>query len=166
MIKEKVHSACFEAVAAKCGYLVNAIHTEDDCGVDYRLIKQRRRRNGSGFADSGSLLDFQLKASKNWSLNGETITYQVENKTLDDIRERNRNEDMPLVLVLLCAPPEIKEIVSISDSAISIHEKMFWYHCNSLDAIENISSKTTIYIPVTQVFSSTTFCDIISNFGL
>lgn len=163
-IKERIHSGCFQAVAASCRYAIKEVNNEDDYGVDFNLVKLRNR--GTKIRDCGSVLDFQLKASKSWTEKDNCITYKLENKTLNDIRQRNREGDLPLVLVLLCVPEDCESIVSINDDSISIHKKMYWYHCDQEDPIENENSKTTIYIPLEQVFAPTTFCDIISTFGL
>src|SRR6185437_8663917 len=90
------------AVAGMAGINFSINH-KFDYGVDgeFRPVIER----GNRLVMSGFSLDFQAKATVNWTLSNGNIVYDLEAKTYNDIVSRT-SEETSLVLILLCLPKE------------------------------------------------------------
>ena len=82
--QEQLSRAYLHAVAADAGLIFDA--TSVDYGVDgaIRVVKQHNGRR----LLSGHSLDVQLKATTNWQVEVNSIVYDLEAKTYNDLVER------------------------------------------------------------------------------
>lgn len=101
--------------------------------------------------ESGYKLDFQLKASKNWTIDGDFISYALEAKTYNDLVTRHAESKqnfyaLPKILILLCLPDESCDWMSVDHTCLTLRDCCYWYAIESGEETENTSS-ITIKIP-------------------
>lgn len=92
---------------------------EHDYGVDgmFRLVEPR----GGRLRETGFSLDFQAKASVDWSDSGDNIAYDLEAKNYNDLAERaTQTRSTPFFLVLLCLPREEDEWLQFTPDSLTL----------------------------------------------
>lgn len=144
-IAEDLSRAYVQAVAAKAG--VNLSTRVHDYGVDgtfhpIRIVNGRR-------AEAGFPLDFQLKASKNWTMNEEHAVYDLEVKTYNDlILRKSTSGAIPCILILLCLPENPQEWLEISEEQLLLRRCCYWHYLTG-DLTENTET-IRVRIPKAQ----------------
>ena len=83
--KESLSEAYVRAVAGRVG--IDVAVTSRDYGVD-GTFRETAVYNGRHFT-TGYPLDFQLKASVNWKIDGDCVVYDLEAKTYNDLIRRS-----------------------------------------------------------------------------
>src|SRR5262249_14159682 len=79
------------------------LHPEHDYSVD-GTFKQVGKR-GNRILETGFALDFQAKASVNWTRENDEVVYDLEAHAYNDLVQRsNAERATPFVGVLLCLP--------------------------------------------------------------
>ncbi|MEW6348426.1 MAG: DUF4365 domain-containing protein [Thermodesulfobacteriota bacterium] len=121
-IKEQLGLAYIRAVAAKAAVAVDK--PESDYGFDgafqeIRIIHGRRKT-------SGYSVNFQLKSSVNWSMDEQTVTYDLEAGTYNHLVEVNGTDGTPCVLILLCLPRESAEWLLVSEDELQLSKCCYW----------------------------------------
>jgi hypothetical protein len=121
-----------------------------DYGVDGQfspiVVRQDGRRASSGYP-----LDFQAKATTDWELRGDTIVYDLEAKTYDDMVSRQTSETT-LVLILLCLPRTQAEWHETTGSATTLRHCCYWQILQG-EPCGNASTKR-IFIPVANMLTA------------
>lgn len=139
--------AYVQAVAAAARVEAN-FATAHDYGIDgnfRQIVARGGRRVATGFP-----LDFQLKASKNWSETTGIVKYNLEAKNYNDMAERNAQPGaVPLVLILLCLPQSVEEWVQISPEQMILKRCCFWYRLTG--ALTDNKEKKVVAIPTSQL---------------
>lgn len=114
--QEGLSRAYVQAVAHSAGINLH-MDLEFDYGFDgtFRpVIKRGKRRVESGFN-----LDFQLKCTRKWVVDGDHLKYGLETKTYNDLV--TRDPDAPgAILIVMCLP---KKKVSLALKSA----KPLWY---------------------------------------
>ena len=121
--KESLCLAYVEAVAAKAG--VNLASRRHDYGIDgtfhpVRIINKRR-------IESGFPLDYQLKSTVNVELTEDVVKYDLKAKTFNDlVRRHQATGSTPMVLIVLCLPPNPSEWLSLDEQKMELRHCCYW----------------------------------------
>lgn len=158
--KEMISTSFLKAVAAMAG--TNLSYDVYDYGVDgtFKPVVI----DGARYYTSGFPLDFQLKSSINWEINDNHVVYDLEAKTYTDmIRRREQEGAIPLVLILLCLPPERESWLSISEEMLIMKKCCYWYF---VEGEPSDNTRTVrIRIPTTNLFCPDALNELLSNVG-
>ena len=154
-VKCRISEGCFFALGSSAKYKLERVSGEYDGGTDFRLIRQINR--SGKLRDGSSVLEFQVKASVNWTEANGHVKYELKSKNYNDIITRNKEGITPLILILMCLPDEEAKCVNISDREIAFRENLYWYHTDSTELLENENSKKTINIPKGNLLNVDTF---------
>ena len=101
-VKCRISEGCFFAIGSFSRYKLEKVSQENDAGTDFRLIRQIER-NGR-ISDMGGVLDFQLKATVNWTHRTGVYKYKLETKSFNDMVSRNIHGAIPLILIVMILP--------------------------------------------------------------
>ncbi len=122
-IIESLSRAYIRAVAGKAG--LNLSIREYDYGVDGNFDEiaiHNNRRVESGFS-----LSFQLKASTQWQRDENTITYDLEAKTYNDlVIRRNFRMAVPCILILFALPPDASQWLTQDEDEMRLRGSCYW----------------------------------------
>ncbi len=157
-IEEWLSRAYVMAVAARAG--VGIGNPYQDYGVDgtfskIQFLNGRRR-------ETGIKIDYQLKASKNWKLDGENIVYDLEAKTYNDLVARSLTKrSSPLILLLLCLPEDTSKWVEQSEDHLIVRRCCYWARFSG-DSTPN-SKTARIRISRKQLFTPETLMDLLDH---
>jgi hypothetical protein len=127
-----------------------------DYGVDGQF-KTIVDLNGS-LVPSGIPLDFQAKATQKWRLDGSHIVYDLDARAYNNIVGR-RASDTPLILILLCLPPEFHRWHTTTSDTTTLRHCCYWW-VESGDLTHNTSTKK-IRIPVKDIFTPEVLLDLL-----
>lgn len=154
--KESLCLAYVEAVAAKAG--VNLASRRHDYGIDgtfhpVRIIKGRR-------IESGFPLDYQLKSTINFQFVEDVVKYDLEAKTFNDLVQRHQAMGaIPMVLILLCLPPNPSEWLSLDEQKLELRHCCYW---KMLQGTETTNTSTVrIEIPRQQRFDPSSLTSLL-----
>lgn len=145
-VEEALCEAYVQTIAAWARVAVST--RRHDHGIDgsFRHIdKIRGRRSESGIA-----LDFQLKASKKWSLDSTNanIIYDLEAKTYNDLA----NYLAPCILILLCLPQEANEWVEQCEDYLLLRKCGYYWEKPDHEGTLNSATKR-ISVPRDQLLT-------------
>ena len=136
------------AVAGMAG-VAHALSHVHDYGVDGQfdpvVIRDKRR------VVAGHPIAFQAKATTNWQTVGNSIVYDLEAKTYDDIVTRTAAE-ITMMLVLLCLPKDQAEWHRVTPTATIMPHCCYW-HIPRGDRCGN-KATTRIFIPAANVLTA------------
>jgi Domain of unknown function (DUF4365) len=154
--QESLCLAHIYAVAGIAGvnYAIKKIY---DYGVDGQFSAVVRR--GDRLVDSGYPLDFQAKATINWTLTDQHIVYDLEAKTYNDIVSRTPSETT-LLLILLCLPKVQTDWHGTSCEETILRHCCYW-HILTGEPTSNTTTKT-IYIPAANLLTPTSLNNLLS----
>jgi hypothetical protein len=147
-VEELLSLAHVQAIAGRAG--VSLFCPDRDFGVDgtfRRLTVLENRRFPSGFA-----LDFQLKASTQCQFEANSIVYDLEVKTYNDLINRRLGGDaIPCILILKILPTDSSKWLDISETGLFLQGGCYWDY---LQGTPSSNQKTVrIRIPKTQLFT-------------
>lgn len=131
-----------------------------DYGVDgvFHQIAVR----GSRHVTNGFPLDFQLKASKNWSETAGVLKFNLEAKTYNDLVERNAQAGaVPMILILLCLPDSIGEWLQIKPEQMILKRCCFWHYL--VGAPTGNTTTKVIDIPSSQLLEPGTLISLLDR---
>ncbi len=121
---ERLSRAYVQAIAAGAG--LNIAVTDLDYGVD-GTFHDVRVCNGRHF-QSGYPLDFQLKASKGWTIDNGHVVYDIEAKTFNDLERRRKSPgSTPFILMLLCLPDSPSEWCAFTEEQLLMKRCCYWF---------------------------------------
>ena len=157
-IEEGLSRAYVAAVAARAG--VNISIAMQDYGVDGTF--GRIQRKAHRWFETGVKLDYQLKASKNWRIEGEEIVYDLEAKTYNDLARRsNENNPVPLILILLCLPTEMAAWLEVSEEQLLLRRCCYW--ARVVGSPTNNRRAVAVRIPRNQLLTPTVLEDLLER---
>ena len=112
-----------------------------DYGIDgtFRPVSAGPRHIENGFP-----VDFQLKSTINWSVDGDYVVYDIEAQTYNDLVMRDP-AGVPCLLILLCLPNGTEDWLAGSESEMVLKNCCYWEQLTG-GATEN-TSKKRIRIP-------------------
>lgn len=152
-IKEQLSNRFVGILAANKGFVIDK--SDVDLGVDYQLKKTFRYTQANGktrYNVDSRYIDIQLKATTDKSIIDEanTIKYDLESKSFNDLVYRQQNGIAPLILILFVLPHDPNDWVNIDADEIKLRRRAFWFipPANS-DQTEN-DYRTRITIPKTN----------------
>ena len=147
-IEEGLSRAYVQATAARAG--VNIGGTQLDYGIDGTFC-QVQIRNKRRF-ESGFKIDYQLKASTNWKLEGDQVAYDLEAKTYNDIISRSAvGRAAPLILILLCLPQDPSEWLESDEDRLLMRRCCYWVRLSGTQTT-NVAT-VRIRIPRVQILT-------------
>jgi hypothetical protein len=159
-VKCRISEGCFFALGSMAGFELQKVPKENDCGVDFRLIKTYSRKGK--LRDGSIVLDFQLKSTVNWALKNNYIEYSVETKTYNDITDRNKDGSIPLVLIIMFLPQVRENWVVICDDDMTFQHSLYWYHTESKIPLSNENSKKLIKIPTANLLTKSSLIKLVN----
>ncbi len=146
--QESLSRSYIHAIAGSAGVNLH-VGREFDYGFDgtFRpVIIRGTRRVESGFA-----MDFQLKCTKNWSLEQGNVAYSIETKTYNDLVTRDP-DGIGAVLILLCVPEDQNEWVEVAEDYIKMR-RCCYFTILSGAPVANEHSTKKILISRTNVLT-------------
>jgi Domain of unknown function (DUF4365) len=157
-IIESLSRAYVRALAGKAG--LNLSVREYDYGVDGNFdeitIRDKRR------VESGFSLSFQLKASTLWQRDDNTVIYDLEAKTYNDlVLRRNFRMAVPCILILFALPPDSSQWLIYDEEEMRLRGSCYWDYLSSTPT-ENRQS-VRIRIPRQQRLTSESLLDLIEK---
>lgn len=121
--QEQLSRAYVHAVAAHAGHIF--LPADVDYGIDGSL-RQVKNRHGRRF-ESGYSIDLQLKATINWSIDGDHVVYDLEAKTYNDLIDRfSERRATQMLLVVLCLPPDENDWLNVSQEQLILKNCCYW----------------------------------------
>jgi Domain of unknown function (DUF4365) len=157
-IIESLSRAYVRALAGKAG--LNLSIREYDYGVDGNFdeitIREKRR------VESGFSLSFQLKASTLWQRDDNTVIYDLEAKTYNDlVLRRNFRMAVPCILILFALPPDSSQWLIYNEEEMRLRGSCYWDYLSGAPT-ENRQS-VRIRIPRQQRLTSESLQDLIEK---
>jgi Domain of unknown function (DUF4365) len=157
-IIESLSRAYVRALAGKAG--LNLSVREYDYGVDGNFdeitIREKRR------VESGFSLSFQLKASTLWQRDDNTVIYDLEAKTYNDlVLRRNFRMAVPCILILFALPPDPSQWLIYNEEEMRLRGSCYWDYLSGVPT-ENRQS-VRIRIPRQQRLTSESLLDLIEK---
>jgi hypothetical protein len=157
-IIESLSRAYVRALAGKAG--LNLSIREYDYGVDGNFdeitIRDKRR------VESGFSLSFQLKASTLWQRDDNTVIYDLEAKTYNDlVLRRNFRMAVPCILILFALPPDSSQWLIYNEEEMRLRGSCYWDYLSGAPT-ENRQS-VRIRIPRQQRLTSESLLDLIEK---
>lgn len=158
-MQEHLSQAYVKAVAARAGYAVQ-FNEGCDYGVDGQIREVHRIENR--YRDSGFILDFQLKCTKNVILQDAMVSYDLEVKNYNDFVERAQDGSAPLLLIVYHLPEDPEKWLEVSEEKLIMRKCCYW---SFLKDAQSTSHKATqrIHIPKDQFLTIHTVGEIMNS---
>jgi hypothetical protein len=149
------------ALAARAGLLCTLGDTFD-YGVDGTLRLVKRWNNGRRAA-SGTILDFQLKATTEWEIDpgDQHIIYGLERKTYNDMVGRGP-EESPLMLILLCLDKDQNKWLTSTTDELVLRKCCYW-HLVSGSPSPTEAGRIDIHLPLQNRLDEASIISIVAN---
>jgi len=144
--EEVLQVSYVSAVVSQFGHTY--IVLDKDYGTDG--IVRRIKRHAGQIIDLGTAFDCQLKATINWEDKDGTIVFDLDADAYNKLVLRNTNSDTPILLILLCLPPDRKEWISVDANSFQIRRCCYFSYLTG-EPTSNTGSKR-IFIPAKNVF--------------
>ncbi len=151
-VKEELSNSFIQILASIKKYKLNK--PKDTGGVDFSITYDvEMKRNGkSRFIESGKYVDLQLKATTKGSslitITESEVKYDLESKAYNDLIDRKKMGNAPLILVLFVLPNNISKWVTVKKSKLSIKKCAYWFYPNDNDVHANNDGRKRIKIPI------------------
>lgn len=120
--QECLSLAFVHALAGRAGVNVS-VDRVFDYGVDGAFHPVTIRNNRR--VESGFNVDFQLKSTVNWSIDGDHVVYDLEAKTFNDLVTRAPEADR-CILILLCLPRDEAQWLAGSEAELILRHCCYW----------------------------------------
>lgn len=125
--EEGLSAAFLTAIAAKAGILLELKSAQVDYGVDASI--QEVVKYGNKLRGSGHRIDVQMKSSVKWSVSGGEVVYDMEAHAYNDLVHRCLEpRAAPLIVMLLCLPPDAKQWLSCTPKQMVARHCCYWFH--------------------------------------
>jgi hypothetical protein len=156
--QEQLSRAYVHAVTAHSGLIFEP--TSVDYGVD-GTIRVVREKNGRHFV-AGHVLDVQLKATTSWSIRDDSVVYDLEAKTYNDLVDRfNEPRGTPMVLMVLCLPENKAEWLDISHDQLILRHCCYWCRVGGTRTTNTATQR--IKIPKSNIVDQDTVADLLQR---
>jgi hypothetical protein len=154
--EELIHRAYLLALSAKAGVNVEIGKSEFDYGMDGFFSKIVTDKNKK-YHETGTLIQFQLKASKNIKINEKekSVSYQL------DVNSYNKlvSCSFPTLLILLSLPKEESQWITISTENLILRKCCYWQYFPNDYKIVDDKKTVTIKFSSENIFTP----EIINN---
>ncbi|MBB64054.1 MAG: hypothetical protein CMO81_03230 [Waddliaceae bacterium] len=162
-IKENLSRAYVQAIAAKAGINIEIDGRSQDYGFDGTFHQVNLIRGK--LVDSGVSIDFQLKASINFTIETDSISYALDSGNYNSLAYRaSTPRATPAVLVLLTLPKDTREWINLDEQQLILKNCCYWEVVSS-KFTQNTSSKT-IKIPRRQLLTPESLQKILQSVEL
>ena len=156
--QEQLSRAYVHAVTAHAGLIFEP--TSVDYGVDGTIrvvIEKDGRRLLAGHG-----LDVQLKATTSWFIRDDTVVYDLEAKTYNDLVDRfNEPRGTPMVLMVLCLPGNETEWLDISHDRLLLRHCCYWCRVGGTRTTNTATHR--IEIPKSNIVDQDTVVDLLQR---
>jgi hypothetical protein len=148
-IKEDLSRAYLMAAAGRAGCLVQIDGESHDYGIDaqvdsVRLVGKKRKK-------ACCPVHIQLKATVNWTRNGNMIEYDLDVPTFNHLvtlnAEKNAN---PVVLVILCLPADPNHWAIFEQDVLQLRECCYFWLPPDVLSKKAPKSSESLQIPIDQ----------------
>lgn len=143
--QEALCRAYVQAVAAQAG--VGTSRPTPDYGIDLSLRNIEQR--GSRHLDTRLQVDLQLRSTTRFNITETAVSYDLDVRTYDFLREKSAIHSLLVVLVL---PDEETLWLSQSPDELIVRHCAYWLSLRGVEPVIATSS-VRIAIPRVQVFS-------------
>jgi hypothetical protein len=138
-----------QAVAGSAGVMVE-FRGGHDYGVDGALHPVEKY--GNRLFESGLGIDFQAKATVNWTKNATHVVYDLEAQAHNDLVTRSVTpRSTPLILVLLLLPKDSKDWVKCSPVDVLLQHSCYWERISGNATLNKYTQR--IHIDLKQTFT-------------
>ena len=120
-IKERLSMAYVDAVAGRAG--INVARELHDYGVDGTF--QAVVETPFGFSPTGFTVQYQLKATVNWTAQNGAIVYDLEAKAHAEMVTRDRSA-APMVLIVMCLPRDERQWLRHRETLLVLRNCCYW----------------------------------------
>ena len=134
---------------------VTAVATGAGCGVtriepDIDSLDLELRRRDIGTPVRSPQVDVQLKATYTDNLHPTSLSYALDKRTYDNLRDPNRG--VPCILVVVRIPPRLEDWTHHDEDRLLIRRCGYWVSLRGMPNLPDGQQTRTISIPRTQVF--------------
>src|SRR5262249_55562241 len=143
---EALSRAYIFALAARCGLTCNPRGM--DLGID--LCLNEVNVIGNRYSEAGVQLDVQLRSTAAATVGAPEVTYDLDVRTYEDLREVRVR--VPRVLVLYVFPEDETDWLSWSEDQLILRRSAYWISLVGRPAVDNIRT-IRLSIPRTNQFS-------------
>lgn len=128
--KEGLSRAYVQAVGALAGAIVSLNDRGHDYGID-GSFHQVSILHGNR-VESGSTLDFQLKATTRITVQEDFIQYQLDSDTINCLASRAKKlRATPVILIILSLPTQPEEWLQLSEKELILKNCCYWARISS-----------------------------------
>ncbi len=154
-IEEVLSDAYVRMVCGRAG--MNILKPDKDYGIDgtFRPItirdqlgKPQNRRLQNNFT-----VDYQLKATIDWTLEPTCVVYDLEAKTYNDLVFLNSNSSSPCILLVLCLHKDHASWLVQDEDALRLHHCCYWAYLIGAETTNTATKR--IRIPRSNQFTPT-----------
>ncbi len=154
----KLSESYLQAVCSFSGYVI--YKNNYDTGMDFHIKKLKLTNGKPREVPLG--IDIQLKSTTNFKIEDDVIKYQLENKNYNQLVETNVGIKRILVLFLM---PEGKENwLNQTTDFLTLKKCAYWCTLQGKMKTQNEDSKTTIAIPLKNIFSEESLNEMFNDF--
>jgi hypothetical protein len=146
-IKEGLSRAYILAVAHKAG-LSCGLAASFDYGIDGTLIDIQVK--DGVYSESGWKIDFQAKASTNYTLTATDITYKLEARAYNILIHEAHT---PRILVFMALPKKADDWLTVTANSLSMQKCAWWMSIRGQEATKNTKT-VSIKIPIDNKFDT------------
>lgn len=155
--QEDLSKAYILAIAAKAGYDWN-VPGQHDVGEDLQIIPVIKR--GRNLGKYGRPLFIQAKASYDYEIKDNYISYDLKTKNYNQLIDEERY--IPLILVLYCMPRNHEDWLYICEDNTILKHCGYWTSLRGCPPTEN-TEKIRIRIPKNQIFTEASLKEILTR---
>lgn len=143
--EEELSYVYVHAIAAMAGFSCEKVSVDMD-GIDI-IIRAKGKLSDDSVLLSPSL-ELQLKATINWKMDKEKLSYRLRAKNYHKLIGRTA---IHRLLVLLCLPKDENDWIEQDEDKLILKKCAYWINLRGLPAIEQ--ETITIKIPRKNIFS-------------
>lgn len=115
------------------------------------LVNKADGEPGHDYSKAGYQIDFQLKSSFNWEVDGEEVVWSIKNKAYNKLANRGSNA-LPAILILLCLPKDDAHWAVFEEDAL-VMKRCCYYTTIEGPPIPNYESTKQLRIPRANVLN-------------
>ena len=138
-IQEQLSQAYVRAVLFRAGFRLSS-PVVDDHGIDGTIVDPDRR--------GINRVDFQLKATTQYEIRGDTITYDLR---VEDYNRLIVEDDVPRVLLLYLMPEDEDQWLAQGEDELCLRKCAYWVPLMGEPRSRN-SSTRRIAVPLANLF--------------
>ncbi len=153
LIKETLSRRFVEIIAGRNGFKCQK--PDPDSGVDLSVTRSiiDLRFGERRIFDTGEYVEIQLKSTTDSSItyDEDCVKYDLEAKNFNDLVFRvHSNSFAPLYLILFVLPDEEEQWVEITEDALKLRKRAYWYIPSLGESMTPNTSTKRIRIPLNQ----------------